>query len=72
MFPDAVCVSVWEMWQVSTRYRQYKKFHILISYFNVLPVSFIMSITERTYIMIKVRCGAQKVHRIADKYNFLA
>ena len=55
-FPDIVCVSVWEMWQ----YRQHiYKFYILISNFNVLPVSFTMSVTERTYIMIKVRRDVQ-------------
>lgn len=41
--------------------RQYKNLHILISYFNVLPVSFTMSVNERTYIMIKVRCGVRNI-----------
>lgn len=57
MFPDIVCVSVWEMAaDVGST-----KSHILISYFNVLLVSFTMSVNERTYIMIKVGCIAQNI-----------
>ena len=56
-----VCVSVWE---ISTNISAYnlKNLHNLISCI-VLPVSFTMSVNERTYIMIKV---AQYIQTSSD------